>query len=75
MAKNEEDENGKRELSDYAKYSAMGFQMIAIIGICTYAGYKIDQSANHQTKWVTAILSLAGVLISLYVVIRSVKKG
>jgi len=75
MPKNEEDENGKRELSDYAKYSAMGFQMIAIIGICTLAGYKIDQSAHHQTKWVTAILSLAGVLISLYVVIRSVNKS
>jgi len=75
MAKNEEDENARREISDYAKYSAMGFQMIAIIGICTYAGYKIDQSAHHETKWVTAILSLAGVLISLYVVIKSVKKG
>ena len=75
MPKNEEDENGKREISDYAKYSTMGFQMIAIIGICTFAGYKIDQSAHHQTKWVTAILSLAGVLIALYVIIRSVNKS
>jgi hypothetical protein len=75
MPKNEEDENGAREVSDYAKYSVMGFQMIAIIGLCTYAGYKIDQSAQHQTKWVTAILSLTGVLIAIYVVIRSVKKG
>ena len=57
----------------YLKYSGMGFQMIAIIGLCTYAGYKIDESAHHTTKWVTAILSLTGVFISLYLVIRSAK--
>jgi ATP synthase protein I len=65
--------NNKKETSDIAKYSGIGFQMIAIIGLFTFAGYKIDQAANHQTKWVTATLSLIGVFISLYVVIRSVK--
>jgi ATP synthase protein I len=75
MPKNEEDENGKRELSDYAKYSAMGFQMIVIIGLFTYGGYKIDESAHHQTKWVTAVLALAGVFISMYVVISSIRKS
>jgi ATP synthase protein I len=74
MAKNEQDENGNSPMSAYAKYSSVGFQMIAIIGLFTYAGYKIDQSANHQTKWVTAILSLLGVFISLYIVIVSLKK-
>ena len=74
MAKNEQDENGSRPLNAYVKYSGMGFQMIAIIGIFTYAGYKIDQSANHQVKWVTAILSLVGVFISMYIVIVSLKK-
>ena len=64
------DENGT---NSYLKYSGMGFQMIATIGIFTYAGYKIDQAANHQTKWVTAVLSLIGVFVSLYLVIRSVK--
>jgi len=56
----------------YLKYSGIGFQMLAIIGIFTYAGYKIDESAHHTTKWVTAICSLTGVFISLYVIIRSV---
>ncbi|HTD98752.1 MAG TPA: AtpZ/AtpI family protein [Mucilaginibacter sp.] len=74
MAKNEQDENDKDSLNAYAKYSGMGFQMIAIIGLFTYAGLKIDESAHHTTKWVTAILSLAGVFISLYVVIVSLKK-
>ena len=74
MAKNEPDDNGNSPMSAYAKYSSMGFQMIAIIGIFTYAGLKIDESANHHTKWVTGILSLAGVFISLYIVIVSLKK-
>jgi hypothetical protein len=75
MAKNEsnDDSDSRKEKSDLAKFSGIGFQMIAIIGLFTYAGYKIDEAANHQTKWVTATLSLAGVFISLYVVIRSVK--
>ena len=74
MAKNEQDENGSQPFNAYAKYSSVGFQMIAIIGIFTYAGYKIDESAHHTVKWVTAILSLIGVFISLYVVIVSLKK-
>ena len=39
MAKNNDDENGSAGNS-YLKYSGMGFQMIAIIGVFTYAGYK-----------------------------------
>ncbi|HVV54549.1 MAG TPA: AtpZ/AtpI family protein [Mucilaginibacter sp.] len=74
MAKNEQNDDSSREVNAYAKYTGVGFQMIAIIGIFTFAGYKIDQSAGHHTKWVTAILSLAGVGISMYVVISSLKK-
>ncbi len=73
MAKNEPDENENQSMNAYAKYSAVGFQMIAIIGIFTYAGYKIDQSAHHSVQWVTATLALIGVFISLYIVIKSLK--
>jgi quinol-cytochrome oxidoreductase complex cytochrome b subunit len=74
MANNEPNENGNRPMNAYAKFTGLGFQMIAIIGGLTYLGYKIDQSAGHQTKWVTAVFALAGVFISLYVVIASLKK-
>ncbi len=74
MAKNEDDENDSKPLNAYVKYSSLGFQMIAIIGAFTFAGYKIDEGAHHQVKWVTAALSLAGVFISLYIVIVSLKK-
>jgi len=75
MAKNEKSENSDNNKSgnNYAKFSGIGFQMIAIIGIFTYAGYKIDEAASHKVHWVTAVLSLTGVFISLYVIIKSLK--
>lgn len=70
MAENEQND---KPINNYIKYSALGFQMIAIIGVFTFIGYKIDESAAHDTKWITAIFSLIGVFASLYIVIRSVK--
>lgn len=58
----------------YLKYSGLGFQMIAIIGLFTFIGYKIDKSAQHATQWVTAMMALIGVFIALYMVIRSLKE-
>jgi len=66
-----EDANG---LSKYAYYSGLGFQMIAIIGVFTFIGYKIDERMENQKPIFTAILSLLGVGISLYSVIKSVIK-
>ncbi|WP_114941688.1 AtpZ/AtpI family protein [Mucilaginibacter endophyticus] len=74
MPKNEQNnEDAGKQVSNYAKFTGIAFQMIAIIGICAFAGYKIDESAGHEVKWVTAALSLAGVFIALFLVIRSVK--
>lgn len=59
--------------TNYAKYFGMGFQMLGIIAVFTYAGYKIDQSAGHNIQWVTALLALIGVFIALFIAIRSIK--
>jgi ATP synthase protein I len=75
MPKNEQNNEGDvdKPLSAYAKYSSIGFQMVAIIGIFTFAGYKIDEAGKHDVKWATAVLALVGVFIALFIVIRSVK--
>jgi F0F1-type ATP synthase assembly protein I len=57
--------------NSYLKFTGLGFQMIAIIGVFTFIGYKIDESFNHSTKWITAIFSLFGVFASLYIVFKS----
>ena len=74
MAKNEPDDSDERPMNAYVKYSGLGFQMIGIIGVFAFAGYKIDEAAHHQVKWVSAVLALVGVFISLYIVIVSLKK-
>ena len=74
--KDKEDlERGKRALNSYAYYTGVGFQMLAVIGVFAFIGHKIDESRGSKTPLFTAFLSLAGVLISLYLVIRSVKKS
>lgn len=75
MPKNEQNETGGggKEVSAYAKYTGLAFQMIAVIGIFAFVGYKIDEATQHTTKWVTASMSLVGVFASLYLVFRAVK--
>ncbi|QXV65449.1 AtpZ/AtpI family protein [Mucilaginibacter achroorhodeus] len=75
MEENEIKDNsrGGGQVNAYAKYTGLAVQMIVVIGVFTFVGYKIDESAAHQTKWVTATLALAGVFVSLYLVIRAVR--
>lgn len=71
--KKENQDNEKRPLSAYARYSAMGFQMIGIIGAFTFVGYKMDESQNSSIPIYTAILSLLGIGISLYFIFKGLK--
>ena len=68
-----ENEQKDKPANTYLKFTGVGFQMIAIIGLFTFIGYRIDKSANHTTQWVTALMALIGVFISLYVVFKSLK--
>jgi hypothetical protein len=68
-------ENNKRNLGSFAKYSALGFQMLVTIGLFVFAGYKIDQYQGHKNLIVTALLGVLGVVISLYQVVRQLNKN
>jgi hypothetical protein len=49
MAENEQPDVNYKEgkaINAYAKYTGMAFQMIVIIGIFAFAGYKIDEAAS-----------------------------
>ena len=59
--------------NDYLKYSGIGFQMIVIIGVFTYAGYQLDLNQQTKTPIYTGLSSLLGVIISLYVIIKGLK--
>lgn len=66
--------NTNSKLQNYVKYSGMVFQMIGIIGLFAFGGYKLDDYYQSKIPIYTAIISLTGVLISLYTVIKSLKE-
>ncbi|MCF8224679.1 MAG: AtpZ/AtpI family protein [Bacteroidales bacterium] len=48
----------------------MGFQMLAIIAIFTWAGVKLDERSGNENSIYTAILSVLGVIIGIYTALR-----
>lgn len=58
-----------RSLNHYARYSGMAFEMMFIIALGVFGGYKLDQWL-HTTPLFILICSLAGVAIAFYVVIK-----
>ncbi|WP_423146960.1 AtpZ/AtpI family protein [Rubrolithibacter danxiaensis] len=73
--KNKPVKKGGGAFNNYIRYSAAGFQMIVIIGVFTFIGYKIDENRSSETPLFTAGFSLLGVFIALYQVIRSISNN
>ena len=64
----------KNKLNAYAKYSGLAIQMGVIICIGVFGGQYIDKLVGFKTPWFTIFLSLLGVFVSLYIVIKEVIK-
>jgi len=65
----------KNGLGVFARYSGISFQMIVIIGLFALAGYKIDKSLGSKIPLFTAGLSLIGVGVALYQVVKQLNKN
>ncbi|MBO3096723.1 AtpZ/AtpI family protein [Gelidibacter pelagius] len=59
-------------LNNYAKYSGIGIQMFAIIGIGSYIGIKLDDHYNNEGSLWTIILSLTSTIVAVVFVIRRI---
>lgn len=64
----------QNKLNAYAKYSGLAIQMGAIIGVSVFLGQYLDGVLAFETPWLTIVLSLLGVFVSLYIVIKEVIK-
>ncbi len=64
----------KNQLNDYLRYSGMGFQMAAIIFVCTWGGKMIDKALDMKTPVFTLVLSLLSVVLSMYYFIKGIGK-
>jgi len=63
-----------KPVNNYAVYSGIAFQMIAIIGGGTYLGVFLDEKFPNKHSIYTVICSLFAVLISIYFVVRRIIK-
>lgn len=59
---------------NFLKYSGLGAQMLAVIGLSAWAGLKLDAFFYTRNPWYTVGLMLAGVLAAMYQLIRSVTR-
>ncbi len=57
-------------IHQYAKYSNLAFEMGAVIALGVFGGIKLDKLLNTSPLF-TIVCSLAGIAISLYLIIRS----
>ena len=62
----------RESLNNYARYSGIAFQMILIILAGLFLGMKIDKWLHTSDPVFTAILSVLGVILATYMVIKDV---
>jgi F0F1-type ATP synthase assembly protein I len=60
----------KKYLDSYAKYSSIGFQMLAIILIGVFGGVKLDQWLELKAPVFTVILSILSVILAIYYAVK-----
>ena len=61
-------------LNDYARYSSIGFQMIAVVLIGVWGGIQLDKLVAFKFPVFTVVLSISSVFISLYLVLKDLFK-
>lgn len=57
-------------LNTYARYSSLAFQMMAIVLLFVYGGYKLDQWIEWTFPLFKLLLSLIGVILAIYFAIK-----
>ena len=70
MEKKENENSAK----NYIKFSGIALQMGATIFLMAYLGKWLDERYPADKKWFTMFLTILGVSISLYNVIRQLNK-
>ena len=68
--KNPEKNPENNGLTDFAKYSGLGVQMIVIILVTVWGGIKLDKLFGLETPVFTVILSLLGVFAAIYTAVK-----
>ncbi|KUG06215.1 hypothetical protein ASU33_02275 [Solirubrum puertoriconensis] len=66
----ESDAERRRQIG---KFSGVGMQMLVVIGLSAWGGVTLDKKMGWE-PWGTIVLTLLGVFIAMYQVIRAVSE-
>lgn len=64
----------KRLLNSYARYSSLGFSMIAVILLGVFGGHYIDEWLQWKFPLFTVVSTLAALAAALYYLIKEVTR-
>ncbi|MEA3443639.1 MAG: AtpZ/AtpI family protein [Bacteroidota bacterium] len=64
----------KKQLNNYARYSGLGFQMLAIILAGVFGGIKLDEFLAWGFPVFTIVFSLLAVFLSIYYAVKDFLK-
>jgi membrane protein DedA with SNARE-associated domain len=67
-------DSNRDSVKGYLKYSMFAIQMGVTIYLGAFFGKKLDQMYPMDKKWFTMILVMVSVALSLYVLLRQLKK-
>ncbi|MBU2652102.1 MAG: AtpZ/AtpI family protein [Bacteroidetes bacterium] len=65
----------KNPLKNYARYSGIAFQMLVIILMGVFGGYKLDQFTGIRFPVFTVVLSLGAVSLAIYYAVKDFIKN
>ncbi len=66
--------NKRKGFDTFIRFSSLGFEMMAIIGLGTFLGYKIDQWMENEFKGFTFGLMLFSVVLAIIYGTRNLLK-
>lgn len=64
----------KNKFDAFIRYSSLGFEMMVMIGLGTFLGYKIDQWMDNEFKGFTLGLMIFSVIGSVVYATRNILK-
>jgi len=63
-------QQNNQRFNDYAKYSSLAFQMLVVILLFIFGGYKLDHWLTWNFPLFTVLGSLIGVGMSIYIALK-----
>jgi F0F1-type ATP synthase assembly protein I len=65
-------DKGKRALREYARYSDLALKLIAVVLAAFFIGWGLDKWINIGFPLFTLILSITGLALALYLIIKEI---